>query len=106
MKFTPLFWQQADSRLSIVREIRERFDSLKTDTGADSVQKELLCGRAVFLVTWLETQERLALETGCFDSGPYTQAVNALLGLLRTLGLKRASKKVTNLREYVSEKSA
>jgi len=99
--FVPRFWEQADSRLAIVRAIKERYEALKEDAGADSIQKQLLCQRAVFLSVWLETVERKALEDSVFAAGEYTQSVNALSGLLSKLGLSKVSKRVGNLREYV-----
>jgi len=36
-----------------------------------------------------------------FDLGRYTQSVNSLLGLLRTLGLEKYAKPVANLQDYV-----
>jgi len=35
-RFVPKFWEQADQRLVFVREIRERYERLKQDAGADS----------------------------------------------------------------------
>jgi len=99
--FVPRFWEHADSRLAIVKVIKERYEDLKADTGADSVQKQLLCQRAVFLSVWLETVERRAIEDLQFAAGEYTQACNALSGLLSKLGLNKVSKRVGNLREYV-----
>ena len=34
-RFVPRFWDEADGRSTIVRVIRERFDRLMEDTGAD-----------------------------------------------------------------------
>jgi hypothetical protein len=103
VKFTPLFWNKADTRLSIVRQMRSRCDELIKQTGADSYQKEIIAERATFLIVWLETQERQAIEMHCFDAGAYTQALNTLMGLLRSLGLKKAAKSVPNLRKYIKE---
>lgn len=102
-RFQPKFWEDADSRLGIVRRIRDRFEALKEQTGADSLQKEILCQRAVFLLTRLETVERRAIEEGEFaEVGTYVQSINTLISLLKILGLESSKKKVVNLRQYIS----
>jgi len=104
-RFVPQFWGDADGRIAIIREIRRRVDLLKADTASDSYQKDILCERAIFIACQLETQERAAIEKGRFDAGRYTQMVNALVGLLRSLGLERKAKKVDDLRSYVASKN-
>lgn len=99
-----MFWEHADGRCAIVREIRRRYLELKEDCGADSIAKDLLVQRAVFVALQLETTERTAAEGGSFDSGKYGQLVNTLVGLLRSLGLERHIKKVANLADYVESK--
>lgn len=103
-RFVPRFWDECDGRMAVVKEIRRRVQLLKADTAADSYQKEILCERTVFICCQLETQERTAIERGTFDAGRYTQMVNALVGLLRSLGLERRAKQVTNLRDYIDAK--
>jgi hypothetical protein len=44
---------------------------------------------------------RLAAEKGNFNAGTYTQMVNALIGLLKSLGLERKVKKVESLQTYI-----
>jgi len=104
-KFVPRFWERADARLLFVREIRQRYERLKADAGADSYQKELLAQRVVFVAAQLETMEIVATESGEFDLGIYTQAVNCLVGLLRSLGLEKKMKHVESLEHYVKSKS-
>jgi hypothetical protein len=101
-RFVPAFWSEADGRSTIVREIRRRVDVLVADCGADSEQKRCLCQRAVFIALQLETMERTATEKGRLDLGVYTQASNALLGLLKALGLDRKAKGVHDLKSYVN----
>lgn len=91
-RFVPRFWATADARFSIVKELRGRVQRLQEETGADSYAKQILAERAVFLLALLETREIAAVESGAFDAGSYVQACNALLGLLRHLGLKKVSK--------------
>jgi hypothetical protein len=106
-RFQPKFWKDADSRLAIVRQIRQWYEALAEQTGADSLQKEILCQRAVFLLCRMETVERRAIEDGEFpDVGTYVQSLNSLISLLRTLGLESAKKKVANLRSYIEEEAS
>jgi hypothetical protein len=103
-KFEPRFWDSADGRCSIIKEIRRRYLTLKEDTQSNSYQKDLLCQRAIFISVQLETMERVAAEKGKFNAGVYTQMVNALVGLLKSLGLERRAKKVVNLKTYIKER--
>ncbi|MFW6154882.1 MAG: hypothetical protein ACOC95_06665 [Planctomycetota bacterium] len=104
-RFEPRFWEDADARLHIVRRIRDRYELLKADAGADSAQRDILVQRATFLQVWLETQERQAIEDGVFDPGPWVQAVNALTGLFRLLGLERRNPAHADLRAYVESQT-
>ena len=102
--FVPQFWEDSDGRVAIVRMIRERLDTLKADCGANSFQKVLLCQRAVFISIQLETMEVNATQTGNIETGVYTQMVNSLVGLLKSLGLERKAKHVESLQSYVQTK--
>jgi len=101
-RWEPKLFSQADSRMAIVRELRRRVDVLKEEAGVDSFAKTMLAERAIFLATWLETQEREAIEGESFDSAKWIQGLNALTGCLRTLGLEKKAKTVTDLKTYVS----
>jgi len=103
-RFKPRFWADADQRVAVVRLIKRRYEQLKRDTGVDSVQKDLLCQRAAFLSSILETQEVEAAEGEGLDIGSYTQATNALSGLLLRLGLDKKVKNVTDLSTYLEER--
>lgn len=104
--FTPRFWDELDGRYGIAKEIRRRYEVLRADAGGDlSTQRDMLCQRAVFIGVCLETLETEAAETGEFDAGVYTQMSNALLGLLKALGLDRQVKKATDLRAYLEERA-
>lgn len=104
--FVPRFWESADQRYSAVRAIKARYEELVEHTGADSIQKQMLCQRAIFLATYLETMEVNAAEDGKLDMGVYTQAANALSGYLLKLGLDRKELPTTTLETYVAERSA
>lgn len=103
--FEPKFWERMDGRVSVAKEIRRRLETLRADAGADaSMQRDLLCQRAVFLAVLLESQECEALESGTLDTGGYVQACNALQGLLKALGLDKKVKQTADLRTYLEER--
>lgn len=104
-KFVPQFWENEDRRCAVVRNFIERYETLKTDCGADSYQKELLCQRATFVAIQLETMEVNATRTGKFEAGKYGNLTNTFLGLLKSLGLERQAKQVESLETYIVEKS-
>jgi len=100
------FWRDADYRVGVWKEIRRRYAALKADAQVESVQKDIIAKRAVFLCVRLESMERLAVDAGQFDSGVYVMLVNSLLGCLRSLGLERKAKTVQNLADYIKTKSS
>lgn len=102
----PRFLDRADSRFSAVRLVRQRIELLEADAGADSEQKRLLCSRAAFIATVLETEECRCLENGQPPTGSYFQMTNCLIGLLRAIGLERHARDAGDLRSYLAEKSA
>ena len=103
-RFVPKFLDEADGRQASIRLIRQKLNQLMGDVDADSVQKEMLCEQAVFLYVKLQTMQVEALETGELDFGSYTQAVNALSGLLTKLGLEKKAKQTLDLKGYVKER--
>ncbi|MGZ0655636.1 hypothetical protein ACWPKS_08510 [Coraliomargarita sp. W4R72] len=105
-RFQPEFWAEADGRCAIVKEIKRRFELLKADCGADSHQKDMLCQRATFIAIQLETMERKAVEEETFDANRYTVLSNTFLGLLKSLGLERKVKEVTDIRSYAKGKAS
>jgi len=49
-QFQPRFWQDADSRIAVVRTIRKRVELLKSHaSGDESAQRDILCQRAAFV---------------------------------------------------------
>jgi len=103
-QFKPRFWEDSDRRCAVVKTIKRRYELLKQDTGADSLQKDLMCQRAAFISVVLETQEVNAAEGQDVDLGSYIQASNGLIGLLKALGLNRHQKPVGDLKSYLEEK--
>jgi hypothetical protein len=106
MKFQPRFWQDSDSRISVVKIIRRRYELLKEHAGGnESYQRDILCQRAAFLSIILETQEVKAAEGNVLDVGSYVQACNGLSGVLIRLGLEKRVKNATDLRAYLEGKA-
>ena len=99
-KFVPEFFTHLDHRTYAAQEIQRRYHALRDDVGVDSEQKDILVRRAVFIALRLETLETKAARCEEIDVGVYTQMVNSLLGLLKTLGLERKPKKV-DLKAYI-----
>lgn len=92
-------WLDAlDGRLTLARELRERYQVLTDDLGgADhlSYAQRSLCERALWLEFWLARQEQELAAGKDFDAGKWTQACNALSGLFAKLGLERRARDVT-----------
>ena len=99
--FKAKFWEHMDQRAFIVREVKRRYELLKEDTGSNSTQRDLLCQRLAFLSIMLESAECEAVESGEFDPGSYSQTVNTLLGILRSLGLDKKVQQAGSLKAYV-----
>jgi hypothetical protein len=105
LKFTPRFWQDSDARIATVKLIKRRVELLRDHAGGgESYQRELLCQRVAFLSIILETAEVRAAEDGELDLPVYTQASNTLMGFLKTLGLEKRIKNVSDLKSYLSTK--
>jgi hypothetical protein len=105
-KFKPRFWKDSDSRIHVVRLVRKRYQLLMENCGGhESYQRDLLCQRVAFLSCVIETKEVKAAEGEDLDLGSYTQMVNALVGLLRILGLEKRLRNVTDLKAYLDGKT-
>ena len=92
---------EADSRFAVVKAMRRRLEELKRDAGVDTVSKEWLAGRAVFLVGYLESQELDALEGKQIEWRQYLMATRSLSDVLSKLGLDREVKSAQRLSEYI-----
>ncbi|NNJ26148.1 hypothetical protein [Alienimonas chondri] len=101
-RFEPRFLDGLDGRVGIVKELRCRYDELKTAVGADSPQKDYLCERLCWLLITLETAETRAIEGEPFDANKYTVLLNSALGLFRTLGIDAKAKNVPDLKTYLA----
>ena len=107
-EFTPRFLEHMDGRTVAARTLRQRLAEIHADLGGEaslSYAQRSLCRRAVWLESWIETQEAKAAEGADVDIGRQTQALNALLGLWRTLGLERRQRDVPSLHEYLANRA-
>lgn len=96
---------EADSRFTVVKEMRNRIQQLIDDAALTSVQQHWLAARAVFIVGFLESLEVAAMEGTEIEWGSYVQATNALSGILKSLGLaKKLKKEVDSLESYLRRK--
>jgi len=96
------FWEDQDGRSIVVREIKRRVAQLSAHVGVDSEQRRILVQRAVFLDVQLESMECAAIESRQLEHGVYTSLTNALVGILRTLGIDKRAFKAGGLKEYVN----
>jgi hypothetical protein len=96
-----------DYRTAMAREMRERYVALTNDLGGVdrlSYAQRSLCERALWLEFWLASQERALAAGAEFDAGKWTQACNALQGIFSKLGLRRQTRDVPSLPEYLAAK--
>lgn len=105
-KFELRTLNEADSRYYVVKRMRERVAKLVEDCNADTIQKEWLCGRAVYIQSFLESQEMDAIE-GVKEMNwrTYFQAVRALSDVLHKLGLEKAVAGTKRLSDYIVEQT-
>ncbi|WP_299232577.1 hypothetical protein [uncultured Halomonas sp.] len=96
-----------DGRTTLARTVRSRYDALASDLGGLdqlSYQRRSLCKRAVWLEALIEQQEAALARGEEVNSGALTQQTNALLGLLKTLGLDRVARDVPELHEFIAKR--
>jgi hypothetical protein len=97
-RFTPRYLKDVDLRTSAMKEFKRRLQELQAAAGADSPQKKLLCERANFIASRLQSMELDALEGREIEEGVYAAMTNTLLGLLKTLKLEMQTLQVTQKR--------
>jgi hypothetical protein len=98
-----------DGRRTLARELRQRYQELTDDLGGSdqlSYQRRTLAERAIFLEYHLSREEQQLAQGEDFDAGRWVQACNALVGLMKTLGLDRKARDVPSLSEYLAKKQA
>lgn len=92
---------EADSRYHVVKLLRQRVQKLMDDCAADTLAKELLCGRACYIASFLESQEMDAIEGKEMDWKTYLAAVRSLADVLNKLGLDKAVQGTKRLETYL-----
>jgi hypothetical protein len=94
---------ECDSRLAVVKELKRRLNRLESDAGVDCSQKEMLAGRAIFMVSFLESTEVSAMEGKHVDWDEYVKVLNCLTSVLGKLGVERQiTKAAATLEEYIN----
>jgi hypothetical protein len=105
VKFGADFVAQMDGRSALGKEVRSRIEAIEADLGGPdtlSHAQRSLVAHTVWIDLVLENEEcRIASGQG-IDIGPHTQLVNTLVGLYKTLGLKRQTRQV-GLADYIQK---
>lgn len=107
--FTNDWLEKLDGRTSLARAVQSRYKALTHDLGGMddlSYQRRSLCKRAIYMEAIIEQQEAALSRGEDVDQGKLTQAVNTLIGLLKTLGLERKARDVPNLTDYLNKKAS
>jgi hypothetical protein len=104
-RFEPGFIAMTDMRFALPKLLRSRLQELVADLGgadALSYQERSLAERLIHLEWQLGEWEALARDGKPVDQARYLHAVNALNGLVRSLGMKRRQKPVPTLQEFLA----
>ena len=97
-----------DGRTGIAKAVTQRYRALAADLGGLdqlSYQRRSLCKRAIWLEAVIEQQEAALARGEEVDQGKLTQAVNSLMGVLKTLGLDRAARDVPDLASFLKKRA-
>jgi hypothetical protein len=106
-KYKPGFLKKLDKRTRVARLVSAAQDHLHDSLGGDlSYQERSLCERIVHLEALIRTDEAAMREGEKVDVGSYRQNINALVGLYRTVGIKRRAKAVKALHEVLAAAAA
>ena len=88
-----------DQRFKLAKELQAHYKVLVNDLGGIehlSYQKQAIAEHAVFINMLIKKWQREYVEQKNMpDMGKLTQAINSLLGLLKTLGLDRQAQDVS-----------
>lgn len=98
-----------DGRTKLAQAARMRLEDLHANLGgrdALSYQERSLCKRIVWLEAQIEQREAALARGEEIDEGRHTQSVNALVGLLKAIGLERRQRDVPTLSEYLANREA
>lgn len=107
-RFEPGFIATTDMRFALPKLLRARLQELVGDLGgadALSYQERSLAERLIHLEWQIGEWEALARDGKPVDHARYLHAVNALNGLVRSLGLKRRAKPVPTLAEFLADRA-
>ncbi len=107
-RFEPGFIARTDMRYALPKLLRERLRALCTDLGGEaalSYQERSLAERLIHLEWQIGEWEALARDGKPVDQARYLHAVNAMNGLVRSLGLKRRAKEVPSLQEFLRQRA-
>lgn len=106
--YTPDWLQRLDGRTRLAQTVNQRYQDLTSDLGGNdslSYQRRSLCKQVVWMEAIIE-QQHAALSRGEeIDQGKLTQAVNTLIGLLKTIGLDRAARDVPDIQSYLRNRA-
>ncbi len=108
-QYSPDWIARLDGRTRLAQAVRQRLDALQSDLGSEaalSYQERSLCRRAVWLECLIEQREAALAKGQEIDEGSHTQSINALMGVWKALGLKRRSREVPSLGEYLAKREA
>lgn len=100
--------ESMDGRLGTVKVIKERLATLCDDLGgveSMSYQRRSLAKRVVWLEAMIEQHEAAMARGEDVDAGKWTQGINSLMGLLKTLGLDRVAADVPSIQSWIKERS-
>jgi hypothetical protein len=92
---------QADHRFAVVKQMKARVDQLLDEAGCETFAKQCLAGRAVFILSYLESTELDALEGKQIDWKMYFQSVRSLGDVLAKIGLDKEAKQTIQLSQYI-----
>lgn len=102
-RFASGWLESLDGRLSLARDLRERFSAVCEDLGGRdqlSYMQRSLVERGLWLEYWLSQQEKELASGQPFDVGRWVQAANSLQGIYSKLGLQRQARDVPTLAEF------
>ena len=92
-----------DGRTQVARGLKARLSALQNDLGGEanlSYQQRSLAKRAIYLEARAESLEAAMASGKDVELGQYIMAINAMVGLFRTLGLARQRRDVS-LNDYL-----
>ncbi len=97
-RFEPGFIASTDMRFALPKLLRERLRTLCTDLGGEaalSYQERSLAERLIHLEWQVGEWEARARDGKPIDHARYLHAINALNGLVRSLGMKRRARELS-----------